>query len=753
MFIMKGQFFHRVFNSLPIRLLISQIKRSHVLLLIWFLLFAVVTDQLGKYLGIPSLFLDPEYLNKVNFLSFFIMGVVVAGFTTAFHITCYIVDGYRYNFLGSLTKPFAKFSINNSLIPIVFLLVYLLNIILYQIRNEEATAMDIFWAVTGVVIGFTVMLYILYSYFWFTNKDIFKVIAYRFDRSLKRNVRATRAGVMARLVLAKQKPENVKYYIDFRLKLVPVNDRGFDKQEVLKVFDQNHLNLVFIELFIFLVLLLLGVFREIEIFQIPAAASAVLFLTIIIMFTGAFSYWFRSWSAAIIIGLLIMVNFGVKQNVLKSQYQAFGLNYDIGRVPYDLNTIKKLNSDSIIMHDRAETMETLNNWRAKFGQKKPKMVFLAVSGGGQRSALWTFRALQYADSLTRGQLMNQSMLITGASGGLIGAGFFRELVLRNKLDSAINPYDDKYLTSIANDNLNPIIFSFLVNDMFVKFQKFTYNNKKYVKDRGYSFEEQLNKNTYHMLDKPLFAYREPEASAEIPMMIVAPTIINDGRKLFISPQHVSFMNSGEIKARKTFEKLPEGIDFLRLYEDFDAEDLRFLSALRMGATFPYVTPNITLPSEPKMEIMDAGITDNFGISDALRFLYAYRDWIAENTTGIIILSIRDSKKEIAIEPRENLSLFDKMSTPVSSVYENYAKMQTVTNDSKIEYATAWFNNQIDVVNLQYIPTYDPKYQQPTDVQRAALNWRLTGREKKSVIFSINSKSNQQALKQLIELIQ
>ena len=126
---MGKQFFHRIYYSLPFRLFISQIKRSHVLLLNWFLLFAVITNQLGKYLGIPSLFLDPEYLNKVNFLSFFIMGVVIAGFTTAFHITCYIVDGYRYNFLGSLTKPFAKFSINNSFIPIVFLGLYIINII------------------------------------------------------------------------------------------------------------------------------------------------------------------------------------------------------------------------------------------------------------------------------------------------------------------------------------------------------------------------------------------------------------------------------------------------------------------------------------------------------------------------------------------------------------------------------------------------------------------------------------------------
>ena len=89
---------------------------------------------------------------------------------------------------------------------------------------------------------------------------------------------------------------------------------------------------------------------------------------------------------------------------------------------------------------------------------------------------------------------------------------------------------------------------------------------------------------------------------------------------------------------------------------------------------------------------------------------------------------------------------------MQSVYENYAKMQSITNDSKIEYATSWFNNQIDVVNLQYVPTYDPKYQKPTDVQRAALNWRLTSKEKESVIFSINSKSNQAALQKLIMLL-
>ena len=721
-------------------------------MLSWFLLFAIMFG-FGKYLGIPYLFLDPEYLNKVGFVSFGIMGIVLAGFSISFHITCYITDGFRYPFLGSMTKPFTRFSLNNSLIPLAFLITYLISIVNFQIDNEFAQPADILIAVLGVLCGYIVMTVVLYGYFRLTNKDIFKILAGKFDKKLKQNLRVTRANVMHRLKLVKQKPEFIDRFVDLNLKIKPINPVGYDRAEVLKVFDQNHLNLVFIELFIFITLLLLGIFREHDVFQIPAAASAVLFLTIIVMFSGAFAYWFRSWAPTVVILLLIIINLGVKQEVLKSRYQAFGLNYTNGNSIYNLETLKQFTVDSILAHDHLNTIEILSNWRAKFGAQKPKMVLLCASGGGQRSALWTFRTLQYTDSLTRGRLMNNTTLITGASGGLIGAVYYRELVLQHIDDGEISLFDPKYIENIGTDNLNPIIFSFLVNDLFVKFQTFNYNGHSYMKDRGYSFEEQLNKNTGHILDKPLAAYQQPEQNAKIPMMIIAPTIINDGRKLFISPHPVGYMNSGEIRAYKSFDKLIEGVDFQKLFAKQGADSLRFLSALRMGATFPFVTPNISLPSDPPLEIMDAGLTDNFGISDALRFLYAFRGWIAENTSGVVLLSIRDSKKEMAIASRKNLSLIDKIFTPVQSVYENFSKLQSVNNDSKIEFAKSWFNNSLDVVTLQYIPTYNPNTQNSEDVQRASLNWRLTSKEKRGVIKSIHSKTNHKELQKLIDLLQ
>ena len=111
--------FPAIAYSFPVQLLLNNFRRNHVLVLCWIVLFAMITGSFGKYLGIPYLFLDPEYLNKVNFTSFFIIGLCVAGFTTAFHITCYINDGHRFSFVGTLSRPFTKFAINNSVIPIL----------------------------------------------------------------------------------------------------------------------------------------------------------------------------------------------------------------------------------------------------------------------------------------------------------------------------------------------------------------------------------------------------------------------------------------------------------------------------------------------------------------------------------------------------------------------------------------------------------------------------------------------------------
>ena len=145
--------FEGFWYSFPVQLLINHLRRNHLLLIGWVILFLAITESFGRYLGIPILYLDPEYLNSVSFISFFIMGLVVAGFSMAFHITSYIVDGARFPFLGALRKPFSRFSINNSTIPLIFLIVYIIQIIRFQKYNEFATNGMIIEYLLGLLAG------------------------------------------------------------------------------------------------------------------------------------------------------------------------------------------------------------------------------------------------------------------------------------------------------------------------------------------------------------------------------------------------------------------------------------------------------------------------------------------------------------------------------------------------------------------------------------------------------------------------
>ncbi len=290
------------------------------------------------------------------------------------------------------------------------------------------------------------------------------------------------------------------------------------------------------------------------------------------------------------------------------------------------------------------------------------------------------------------------------------------------------------------------------------FTKFEYAGKAYQRDRAFTFEDQLNQITEGLMDRPIKAYAEVEAQGITPMVILAPTVINDGRKVYIASKSVSFMNSEEENFKDYNQLKVSGIDFMRFFKEQDSEDLRFLSALRMSATFPYITPNTTLPTDPPIQIMDAGISDNFGMSDAIRFLYAFHDWVADNTSGVIFISIRDSPKLATIAPKTGQTIIDDITQPISSVYNNFENFQDINSDLLIGQAHSWLNLPIDRIDLQYqSESYVPILQKMDSIRqnstRASLSWRLTTREKDGIFNGITSHRNRQELKKLVKLLE
>nr|WP_297335171.1 patatin-like phospholipase family protein [Algoriphagus sp.] len=746
----------KIWYSFPIQLLLLHLRKNLALVLIWVLLLAVIFESFGVVLGIPFLFLDPEYLHQVSWVSFMLMGIGFAAFTMAFHMTTYIMDGRQFSFLAVIQKPFIHFCINNSIIPLIFYLCYSFRFVAFQWQNDLESGWQIAGYFGGFTLGSLLSYGVIFGYFALANKDFFVLFAGNLDRRL-RKVKLTQANALSRFREAKNRKAQVHHYLDLKLKIQPVRPdiSRFEQAKLLRVFDQNHLNLLLIQVFLVGLVLFLGVFKEEPILQLPAAMSATILLSILVMLVGATSFWLRSWSTVTVFFGILLINYFSNFDFLNRPHEAFGLNYQTEPASYTIAQLDELLHPDTVKKDRKNIIQILTNWKANQQDSLPKLVMIASSGGGQRAALWTLHVLQTIYGIADGKVLKQTELMTGASGGVLGAAMFRELYLQSLENPQINPSDTIYRDQLSADNLNPIIFTLLVNDLLIRNQYFEYRGYRHLKDRGFAFENQLNINTKGILDKPLKAYQEPEFFGEIPLLPVTSLITNDGRKLIISPHSMSFLGTSLVGKTGALEK-KQSVDFLRFFHRQESENLRFLTALRMSATFPFITPNVQLPSEPVMETMDTGLSDNFGIQDALRFTYVFQDWIKENTSGVCLITIRDSEKveEIPVHPFPRI--FEKVFNPLKHIYSNWDNVQTIQNEVLFNYMAESMPFPLEKIEFEYAPekvqSGELTSTQET-MQRASLNWRLTAREKKSILMSIYTPQNQEALAKLREIFE
>ena len=122
--IKKHPVFRRFFFSFPFRLLLLDFKKNLLLVLFWLFFFAAIFNVVSPAYGVAYLFWGPEYLDKLNFLSYFILGFALGGFIMAYNIASFIKNAFRFPFLASLRFPFLKYCGNNFIFPLTFIIIY-----------------------------------------------------------------------------------------------------------------------------------------------------------------------------------------------------------------------------------------------------------------------------------------------------------------------------------------------------------------------------------------------------------------------------------------------------------------------------------------------------------------------------------------------------------------------------------------------------------------------------------------------------
>ncbi len=741
----------RLIFFFPFQLIWIQLKRSQTILLFWALLFGYITKTIAFKYGIPNLFLYPEYLGEVNFLSHLIVGFSSGIFIMAYNISTYIVNGYHFPFIATLSRPFLKFCYNNSLIPWAFMITYVYNVIDYQSGIELESPLHIFYNVMGFLIGKFIFLFVSIIYFISTNKNVLSFPGIKFRKGKR-----TQAGVKDFIhrqgrwdkLLKRKSRWRIETYLSQPFKIALArSSQHYDRETLHKVFSQNHINASFFEILSVLSILLIGVFKEYDVFIIPASASLLLLFAIILMLASALHSWFKGWALTIFFLIFIGLHYATKNELISFENRAYGLNYEGLKANYSEDFLSELARDKYSSDEDIDSgIEILENWKKNLNLKpgeKPKIIFINASGGGLRSMMWTTLGMLRLDDELNGGLMNHTHLITGSSGGMIGAAYVRELYLNDLQPKDFDHEKQELSDRISRDILNPITLSFITGDMFYKFQTFNDGKYHYHKDRAYAFEKTLNQNASYLLDKRLKDYTDLEKESKIPMMIFAPTIINDARRLIISAQPVSYMMDNIPGANIQSTPVLENVEYQKFFKEQDANNIRFTSILRMTSTFPYILPAVSLPSIPQIKIMDSGIRDNYGLTTSLKYIYTFREWINENTSGVVIVQFRDKFKQYDQKGRYNQSLMRSLTSPLDNFYSNWTNVQTFEQDKLLQYASSWFEGDIDVIPFQL--KNDPG-------QKISLSWHLNNIEKDRIMKSLYIKENQASVERLKKLI-
>ncbi len=722
----RKQKWERFLYFFPFQLVLLHFKKNHFLLAFWVILAGMTAGVFGGKYGAYHQVLFPEYLGETNFLSFGIVGFSLGGFILGFNLYSYIMHGFRFPFIATLNRPFIKFGLNNFIIPTLYLILFFTKSFHYQQDQELLSIGQILMNFCGFISGMFLFNFFTWIYFNLTNKNATHL--HTKDNEKDTPIKTTLHKKDDWVSLEEHATDwRVETYLSgfFKLKLAR-ECTHYAHETLKKVFSQNHYNASLFEIISILTFIALGSFGDSPYFVIPAGASVILFFTVIMMLISAVFSWVKGWTITILIVVFALLNFSSSSfEFLHVPNYLYGLDYDQPKPKYNSETIKKNRTKALQVQDLKRTIKILDNWKAKVSQGKPegykpKLVIINCSGGGSRSALWTMSSLLQADKKLKGKLLNNTFLITGSSGGMVGAGYMRELYLQQQTDTTIHIYDQQYCDNIGKDILNPVLFSMFTNDFFFRYKKFEFKGKTYPQDRGYAFEKQLLVNTHNALDKTLEDYKEDEFEAKIPLMIFSPTITNDGRRLLVASQPISYL-SNYAADDQTDSGLIEDVEFQKLFAANHPENTKFTSAMRMNATFPYILPMVTLPSSPELKIMDAGLRDNYGLKTTMEFIFAAKDWINENTRGIVLVQTRDVNYELN-RKEESKSLMESVKAPLGGVYGNFNVTQLYNNEQAFRYLSCWLK-QCDVVTFQL--DQDPNTQ-------LSLSWHLTQAEKHKI---------------------
>lgn len=425
--------------------------------------------------------------------------------------------------------------------------------------------------------------------------------------------------------------------------------------------------------------------------------------------------------------------------------------------------------------------------RAEPWPRKSPLVVITVSGGGIRSAVWTFavlKNLERALALRGIDFPSHVRLIAGASGGMVGAAYYvatlpeaaqRQTYLADYFyDAELQPdyrYSsarnyrpragqlDRQQAALGGDALTPLVRRAALSDLPGWFSPWALHY-----DRGRALEEAWSRLLGGALEVPFAQLRTREQRGDIPSLAFTPMLVEDGRRLVISNLDLGPAISNNcavythFRSHQLYNNLStDALELFRLWPRAHS-DFSLATAARMNASFPYFSPAVALPSRPRRRVVDAGYYDNYGVSLAASWLSerSTESWRADKgLDSVLFIQIRDGISEPErqlrrLPPADPSRLsrvlspsgrsLEELSSPLEGLYSSWSSSSMFRNDALLKKLSERYNRGLRRDAKVEAGTDDPS---PDDLirflvvnfeldARVSLSWYLSEAEKQDL---------------------
>lgn len=371
-------------------------------------------------------------------------------------------------------------------------------------------------------------------------------------------------------------------------------------------------------------------------------------------------------------------------------------------------------------------------------------VLVATTGGGIQATAWTARVLTGLVDDTRNQARpfdQELRLISAVSGGAVGAMYFAgaysytgeprgRVVVRDRarLDEIVTLAEESSLDQVTWGLTYPDLlwglFPYLKGIGCDRSGCHLTNGPNLTSDRGQALEESWGRRLESLAtcSPRMSAWRRDAAQKIRPAVIFNATIVETGARFLLT--------TTDFDEPPAPAENPGRVEFRSPYPDVDP---RVVTAARLSATFPWVTPAARIfrgkVYDAENHIVDGGYYDVYGMATLLEWLHQGLRSVAplHRPSRVLIVEIRSSPAQEPTSRRAESGYLFQTLHPLITLWNVRGTGQRSHNQVAFDLVRSYWQTQ-NVTIEKVVFEFDFKDEHGFH-RTEPLNWHLTPDDK------------------------